>query len=248
MRTAVIFRTSCRPQYFWRSLQHLDFHTSLDSHIIVVVNEPEPHTDAQKILDRVAPERCSTMFFGERLGGPRAINEGVAEAIRLFPKVEFALVVDDDTYVPLEVDSPPEVLFWDQALTNMLDAGWNIAGHPWSHDFVKSERKTVGNVEGIPYGHVAGTCSGFHVSEWKRRPLVQRTLIHGYTNWQRGHIGYWCSPVMPSVHFDRPEHPHSLRDTDYRGWSDDMYYERFPDRRRPDHSAHKRPLGQGGAW
>lgn len=255
----VVYRTSDRPSYMKRSLPHLVDHTSSNSWI-VVVNNPSTLDHSNQIDLPEQDDFGRPLLLVEkngRIGGPNAINEGIRAALSEGWKVQNIFIVDDDTYVPLPQHYDGEMVFWDQCLSRMLDAGWKVVGHPWSPQFTVDPPEPrppveIGGVKGVKMTHVAGTCSGFSKKTWEKYPIRQQTLIHGYTGWQGKvggeAIGYCAEPYMFSVHFDRPEHPHSERDTTYDKWSNEMYWERWPKRRSPKHSHHKRPHGQQGAW
>lgn len=257
MPNIVVYRTSDRPTYAARSLPHLRNHTSSDCWIVVVDNPSRSETALNLDFLDETDQSMLVVRKHTRIGGPNAINEGVRAALEEGWTPRNIFVVDDDTYVPTPQHWDGKMIFWDQCLSEMLDAGWKIVGHPWSPRFTTNPPEPrppveIGGRRGIRMSHVAGTCSGFSRKTWHDFPIRQQTLIHGYTSWQtkvgKDAVGYCADPYMFSVHFDRPEHPHSERDTTYDGWSNEMYWERWPVRKNRNHKAHKRPHGQQGAW
>lgn len=171
-----------------------------------------------------------------------ALKNGV-DILREEFEVDSILVVDDDVAVPREVEG----VTWDQVLTRMLDAGWQIVAHPWSSDFRSKDTIEIGGVPGYPYGGVNGGCSAFSLDFYNQHPMKQISAIRGYNEWMvrwsENNCGYSHECLMVFEHIDRPEHPWSLRDTEYDEWSNEMFYERFPNRR-----GQVRPKGPKGVW
>lgn len=243
MTDLIIYRTCDRPKYVERTLA-INMERSSDGPVFLVFDNSTDKQEAQDVTFSIAPDVEFYQTDQPRIGGTRAVMTAVELYARKLKVLDKVFVIDDDVIVPEPLEDGTT---WDQILAEMLDAGWDVVAHPWSNDFRSKPTKFIGGVEGYPYSSVNGGCSAFRYSFYKKNPMSQITLIRGYNEWMtrrsRDRNGYSANGRMVFQHIDRPEHPLSLRDTEYCDWSDAMYYERFPDRK-----GQKRPKGSRGVW
>ena len=255
----VIFRSSNRPKYVERSLPALFERTNINTGVIFFDNsEPEYIKSVEKVAENIYEKYEVVKNFdviyhyeGKRIGGPNAIMKGIRLAMARWPNVKYIMVCDDDVLVPSPQERSAKLVYWDDQLAEMLDAGWHIVAHPWTNDFRDGKTKIINGVEGYRYEGVGGGCSAFKLDLCIEHPITQSTLIRGYNEWMvrcSNKYGINCgysAGDMIIEHFDRPDHPWSLRDTEYCDWSDEMYYERFP---KAKEQGKARPKGKDGVW
>lgn len=245
----VCYRTCDRPRYVARTLPHLLAHTSPDTPVVVVVNCSTPQL-RDDTLQQVAlanrrkldPRPVHVAVREGRIGGVEALHAGVAEARQRWDGLEHVLVCDDDIYPPIARHAAGAMVHWDDAIVAMLAAGWEVAAIPWAADFHRDETTTHGGVEGHLYDHVGSGCSGFRLDVYDRHRPEQISLVRGLNSWTQRwctKVGYVASPPMVCAHLDRPEHGHSERDGLYKRHAQDMWWDRFPNRR-----GSPRPVGE----
>lgn len=255
MNYGIIYRSCDRPKYVEKTLPILIDNSSMNGHVLVFDNSTDDgRRDAVKeIVDHHTEKNfwIKSYFSPEaRIGGTKAIIQGV-KILRKEFKLDAIMIVDDDVAVPRKIlTDGGQYVHWDDVLADMLHAGWNVAAHPWATGFRDNPIKEYGGVKGHAISGVGGGCSGFRLDFYDNHPMEQQTLIRGYNEWMVRHTkgnrcGYSHDHSMLIEHIDRPEHPWSLRDTEYNEWSDAMFYERFPNFKR---EGKERPKGAKGIW
>lgn len=241
----IIYRSCDRPKYMEKTLPLLVERTSDEADILVFDNSRDADSKqrVQAVCDDLDDDRIRLHLHNRfHIGGTAVI----IESLKMI-EADHAMVVDDDVVVPPPLDNGDT---WDEILAEMLDAGWNVVAHPWAQSFRDgaSEIRDYGGVKGYIYSAVGGGCSAFLRSFAEENPMKQQTLIRGYNEWmventKMERCGYSYRGDMVIEHIDRPDHPWSLRDTEYDEWSTKMYWERFPELR-----GQARPKGPKGAW
>jgi hypothetical protein len=253
----LIYRSSDRPKYVLKTFRHLLENTGPDLPVLFFDNSSpemrpfvkEAAQSAQSMHIPISDDRDIQFYFHNkpRIGGTQAIIEGVKLARAQNPNLKKVYITDDDVLLPMAHHAGGNMAFWNDVLNEMLEAGWGIVAHPWSHDFRSKETQQIGGIKGYPYSGVGGGCSAFRMDIFDKYPLRQDTLIRGYNEWMtragRNVCGYSYNYQMCITHMDRPEHPWSLRDTEYDEWATAMYYERFPKKK-----GQPRPKGSAGVW
>ena len=257
--SVILYRSSDRPKYVLKTFRHLLENTSPDIPILFFDNSSpdmrpivkEAVHSARAMHFPITEDRDIRFHYHDkaRIGGTQAIIEGLKLARAENPGLKKFFVTDDDVLVPMPHHAGGYMKFWDEVLSEMLNAGWKIVAHPWSQDFRDKETQDTGGLRGYPYSGVGGGCSAFQVAIYDKYPMRQDTLIRGYNEWMtragRNACGYSYDYQMCITHMDRPEHPWSLRDTEYDEWSNAMYYERFPKALK---EGKQRPKGSAGVW
>lgn len=253
MNYGIIYRSCDRPKYVEKTLPILLNNTSCKPSGILLFDNSTDDGRRDQVLDVAKEYDTKSNFithFSEkpRIGGTQVIIEGV-KLLRERFNLDAIMVVDDDVAVPRKVAvNDKEIVYWDSVLADMLEAGWNVVAHPWATDFRKNTIKEYGGVKGHEISGVGGGCSGFRLDFYDKNPMEQQTLIRGYNEWmvrwtQGVKCGYSHEHDMLIEHIDRPEHPWSLRDTEYDEWATAMYWERFTSKR-----GQERPKGSKGIW
>lgn len=253
MNYGIIYRSCDRPKYVEKTLPILIENSSMNGYVLVFDNSTDDGRRAavKEIVDYYTEKNfwIKSYFSPEaRIGGTKAIIQGTRQLRQQFD-LSAIMVVDDDVAVPRKIlKEGGQFVYWDTVLADMLHAGWNVVAHPWAAGFRDNPIREYGGVKGHEISGVGGGCSGFRLDFYDRHPMEQATLIRGYNEWmvrwtQGKRCGYSHEYNMLIEHIDRPEHPWSLRDTEYSEWSDAMFYERFPSKR-----GEKRPKGPRGVW
>lgn len=248
---AIVYRSSDRPKYVEKTLPLLLERTHSDLPIIVFDNSSfdgrrkEVKSAIESIIQ--GDDRVLSFYHPEsRIGGTKVIVEALELTLRTHPQLHTFMNVDDDVVVPLP-DS--EHGSWEKVLFDMTLAGWNVVAHPWAQSFRHGHTpREYGGIMGYEYSGVGGGCSAFKTSFYNKHPMEQQTLIRGYNEWMvrwtgGKRCGYSYDGQMVIEHIDRPEHPWSLRDSEYDEWATAMYWERFPNAKGKE-----RPKGSKGVW
>lgn len=264
MKSALLLRTAERPKYLRRSLESILKRTSSSPYLLCLINGTSKFRESEEVVLGALDQGWEIDYVIEetRLGVGGSVNTGV-ELLREEADPDVILLCDDDCLVPLPVEFPyvksgPDgscyawndapgsedgILYWDQALVAMLDAGWEFVGHGNRRGRYGDQYRTeVGGVPGYIHTHLGGANTAFRVQDWEDVGGVpeRNSPAFGYQAFQKlvaknELIGYYGPPDMLALHFDLPPNKWSLRDGEYREWAKWMSDNRKLDKTGDDH-------------
>lgn len=227
LETALLIRTTERPKYLSITLPKTVTSSTEESAILVLNNCRYTNLRAEnkEIIDQTIPQDRRFLYkeFSHLLGVPGSINTGVKLIIEEWPETRRIIVCDDDCIPAPQQYVDGQKMRWDEPLSIMLEAGWEIAGYPAKVGAYNNPVEIViGGIKGLSVGHVGGAFSGFSVESWKRVggvPGVDKLFGFGpFCSLFKGKVGYWPGEGFQIEHIDYPDNPKSLRTTDYFRW------------------------------